>query len=117
MLASPIATASRSSLALFGTFQSSGTSSLLGLLPLVFIFGVFYLLLIRPQQTRQKKWTAVLETLKPGDRVTTSGGLRGIIISIKDDAFQIRCAPDNLRLEVVKTAVVGATTGTEEKQA
>jgi preprotein translocase subunit YajC len=102
---------------LLSVFQAGGTSGLLGLLPLVFIFGVFYLLLIRPQQTKQKKWAAVLETLKPGDKVTTSGGMRGTILSIKDDAFIVRVAPDNLKFEIVKSAVVGASTGTEEKQA
>ena len=83
----------------------SGTSWL-GLAPLVLIFVVFYFFLIRPQQVRQKKWAETLETVKNGDRVTTSGGLRGTVIAIKEDSFHLRVPPDNLRVEVVKTSVV-----------
>ena len=57
-------------------FQSpaGGMGLLGGVLPLIFIFAIFYFLLIRPQQTRQKKWQAMLGELKTGDRVVTSGG-------------------------------------------
>lgn len=93
--------------------QASSGSSLIGLLPLVFIFVIFYLLLIRPQQKRQKEWAAKLGTLKNGDRIVTSGGIKGTIIAVKDDSFQLRVPPDNLRLEVVKSAVVSVAV--EEK--
>jgi preprotein translocase subunit YajC len=52
----------------------------------------------------------MLKGLKAGDRVTTAGGIRGIILSIKDDAIVIRVAPDNLKLEVAKTAIASVTT-------
>jgi len=81
----------------------------LGFLPLVLIFGIFYMLLIRPQQVRQKKWQQMLTQLKNGDRVTTSGGLRGTIIAVKDDAFHLRVPPDNLRIEVSRNSVVSVT--------
>jgi len=77
-----------------------------GLLPLIAIFAIFYFLLIMPQQRRQKKWQAMVSGLKAGDRVTTSGGLRGTIISIKEDTVHLRVPPDNLRLEVARSAVV-----------
>jgi preprotein translocase subunit YajC len=86
----------------------------LGIAPLIFIFAIFYFLLILPQQRRQKKWQAMLETLKTGDKVTTSGGLRGIIIAIKDDALHLRVPPDNLRVEVTKASVMQVTTSEEE---
>jgi preprotein translocase subunit YajC len=63
---------------------------------LVFIFAIFYFLLIMPQQRKQKKWQAMLSALKTGDKVTTSGGLRGTIISLKEDALTLRVPPDNL---------------------
>ena len=66
---------------------------------------MFYLVLIRPQQTRQKKWQQVLTTLKAGDKVVTTGGMRGTIISVKDDSFLLRVPPDNLRMEVMKVAI------------
>jgi preprotein translocase subunit YajC len=51
----------------------------------------------------------MLSSLKPGDRVTTTGGIRGIILNIKDDAIQLRVAPDNIKLEVVKSAIASVT--------
>ena len=86
----------------------------LGIAPLIFIFGIFYFLLIMPQQRRQKKWQAMLDQLKTGDRVTTSGGLRGIIIALKDDAIHLRVPPDNLRVEVTKASVTQVSTIDEE---
>ena len=78
-------------------------------LPILLMIVVFYFLLIRPQQTRQKKWQQMLGNLKPGDRITTSGGIRGVILSIREDVIQMRIAPDNLRIEVVKSAVASVT--------
>ena len=83
--------------------------SLLTILPLLLI-PVLYLVMIRPQQKRQKQWQQMLGSIKTGDRVTTAGGIRGIILSIKDDAIIIRVAPDNLKLEVAKTAIASVTT-------
>jgi len=84
-------------------------SGLASFLPFLLIIVVFYFLLIRPQQNRQKKWQDMLGNLKPGDRVTTTGGIRGIILTIKDDAIQLRVAPDNLRIEVAKSAIASVT--------
>lgn len=80
--------------------------SWLGIAPLIFIFGIFYFLLIMPQQRKQKKWQQMLSELKTGDKVVTSGGMRGTIISIKDDYVQLRVPPDNLRIEVSRASVV-----------
>lgn len=82
------------------------------LLPLALI-PVLYLVMIRPQQKRQKQWQSMLQNIKTGDRVTTAGGIRGIILSIKDDSIVIRVAPDNLKLEVAKTAIASVTTQDE----
>jgi preprotein translocase subunit YajC len=89
----------------------------LGIAPILFIFAIFYFLLIMPQQRRQKKWQAMLDQLKTGDRVTTSGGLRGTIIALKDDSIHLRVPPDNLRVEVTKASVVQVTTADEEVKA
>jgi preprotein translocase subunit YajC len=79
-------------------------------LPFVAIIAVFYLLLIRPNQNKQKQWQQMLNDLKPGDKVTTTGGIRGVILSIKEDAIQLRVPPDNIKLEVVKSAIASVTT-------
>ena len=93
--------------------QTGGGAGLPGLvlfLPLVLlVFYMFY-----SQQRRQKKWQGMLEQLKAGDKVTTSGGLRGTIIALKDDAIHLRVPPDNLRIEVTKASVVTVTTTEED---
>ena len=80
------------------------------MLPLLLLIPLMYFVMIRPQQKRQKQWQEMLGSIKTGDRVTTSGGIRGIILSIKDDAIIIRVAPDNIKLEVAKSAIASVTT-------
>jgi preprotein translocase subunit YajC len=79
------------------------------LLPLLLI-PVLYLVMIRPQQKRQKQWQQMLSSIKAGDRVTTAGGIRGTIISIKDDAIIMKVAPDGIKMEVAKSAIASVTT-------
>ncbi len=94
--------------------QSTGSGgSAVMWLPLVLIFVIFYFLLIRPQQTRQKKWQQMLNDLKTGDRVVTQGGIVGTIVALRDTSLHLRVPPDNLRLEVSKNAVVSVM-GPEE---
>jgi preprotein translocase subunit YajC len=97
------------SLAFFAGTPGGAGGSLPMLLPLLLI-PVLYLVMIRPQQKRQKQWQEMLSSIKTGDRITTAGGIRGIIISIKDDAYVIRVAPDNIKLEVAKSAIASVTT-------
>jgi preprotein translocase subunit YajC len=86
-----------------------------GILPIIAIFAIFYLMLIVPQQRRQKKWQAMLSALKNGDKIVTTGGIRGTIISVKDDAVQLRVPPDNLRIEVARSAVTALINPEEAK--
>ena len=90
----------------------SGSMSWVGLAPLIFIFAIFYFLLIMPQQRKQKKWQQMLNELKTGDKVVTSGGRRGTIVALKDEYVHLRVPPDNLRLEVTRASVV--TVASEE---
>lgn len=92
----------------------SGGMGWLGIAPLIFIFAVFYFLLILPQQRRQKKWQAMLNSLKTGDKVVTSGGLKGTIFSMKEDAVTLRVPPDNLKVDVTRASIVSVTTTGEE---
>ncbi len=89
--------------------QTAGGGGLLPLLMILPIFLLMYLMMVRPQKKRQKQWQQMLASMKAGDRVTTAGGIRGVIYSIKDDALVIRVAPDNLRLEVAKNAIAAVT--------
>ena len=73
---------------------------------MILVFGVFYLLLIRPQQRKQKELQATIAQLKAGDRVVTTGGIVGRITEVRDTSFLIRSA-DKTILEIARTAVAG----------
>jgi len=88
-----------------------GLSLLIMFVPMI---AMIYFLLILPQQRRQKKWQAMLDQLKTGDKVTTSGGLRGTVVALKDDSIHLRVPPDNLRMEVTKASVMQVSTTEEE---
>jgi preprotein translocase subunit YajC len=95
--------------------QSPAAPALPGLLlfaPIILLIGyMFY-----AQQRRQKKWQALLSDLKTGDKVTTSGGIRGTIVALKDDYLHLRVPPDNLRMEVSRSAIVSVTTPDETEK-
>ena len=78
------------------------------LLPWVLIFGIFYFLVIRPQQKRQRlaqtEREQMLGSLKPGDKVVTAGGIFGTIVAVRDDKVQLRIAP-SVSIEVLKTSI------------
>lgn len=86
-----------------------------GLPLLILMFAAMYFLLIMPNQRKQKAWQTTLAALKTGDRVTTTGGIRGTIVSMKDEAVIVRTLPDGVKLEVVKTAIAAITTEEETK--
>jgi len=96
--------------------QAQSTGSLFGLVfPIGLMLVVAYFILILPQQKRQKKWQTMLDALKAGDKVITSGGIRGTVIALKEDALHLRVPPDNLRIEVSKASVVSVASGDEGK--
>ena len=73
-------------------------------LPLIIIFAIFYFILIRPQQQRQKKLKEMLESLKVGDKVITIGGIYGIIREIKGDVFTLEVCKD-VRINTTRSAI------------
>ncbi len=86
---------------------------LISILYLVIIFAVMYLLMIRPQQQRQKKLQQLIANLKVNDLITTAGGIYGTIVKVKEDTFIIRVA-DNVRFEILKSSVIQKRTQEEE---
>ena len=84
-------------------FQS-GLGGLAQLLPLVLIIAVFYVLLIRPQQKRQRQLQETISTLKIGDRVVTNGGIIGVITTVRDSSFLIRSADKSI-IEIARSAI------------
>lgn len=97
-------------LALALAFPAGGFGGMGGLPLLLIMFVVMYFLLIAPNQRKQKQWQTMLSQLKTGDKITTNGGIRGQIVSVKDDVLVIKTAPDNVKLEVVRSAVAAVTT-------
>ncbi len=83
-----------------------GIGAIGGIAPMILIIGVFYFLLIRPQQQRQRKLQETIATLKAGDKVITTGGVIGTITVVKDSSFLIRSAEKSI-LEIARTAVAG----------
>ena len=96
--------------------QSASPNSLLGFLPILLIFGIFYFLLFLPMQRQKKKQQAMLSSLQNGNVVLTSGGIVGTIISIgEDDTLVLRVKPDNVKLQVARSAVSNLVTGEVKK--
>src|SRR5438552_6113834 len=79
----------------------AGLVQLLG--PLVLIGIMFYFMFFRPQQVKAKQHATLLKSLKPGDKVLTSGGIVGVVVSVKEKSVSIRSA--DTKLEVLKSAV------------
>jgi preprotein translocase subunit YajC len=86
------------------------------LLPFAFIFVIFYFLLIRPQQKRQKEHQQLLSNLKTGDKVVTSSGIHGLIANVKDTTFLVKVA-DNVKIEVDKNAIASVSKSVDQPKA
>ena len=78
---------------------------LVTMMPLVFIFVIFYFLLIRPQQKKQKDHEKLVQAVKTGDQVVTSAGIHGTVSNVKDKTVIVKIA-DNVKVEFDRSAVV-----------
>jgi preprotein translocase subunit YajC len=93
----------------------SATNPIMGFLPLLVIVGIFYLLVFMPMQRQKKQQAQMLKDLQNGSVVLTTGGLVGTIVSINnDDTLILRVKPDNIKLQVARSAVSGLVA--EEKK-
>ncbi len=89
--------------------QPQQANPLMSFLPLIAIFVIFYLVMFLPMRKRQKKHQAMLQALQKGDRVITSGGIYGTVVSTDGDVITLRVA-DNVKLQVARSAVAGLAT-------
>ena len=95
--------------------QTSGSNPLMGLLLPLALVAIFYLLVFMPMQKQKRAQQQMLKTLENGSQVLTTGGIIGTIISVNpDDTLTLRVKPDNLKLQVARSAV--ASLITEEKK-
>jgi len=88
--------------------SGAGPSPFSMLLPIVGMLAIFYFLLIRPQQKRAKETQKMIEALRKGDRVVTASGIVGTIAGLRDDIIVLQIA-DNVKIEMLKSAVTGVT--------
>ena len=96
-----------------GPGGGGGSGTLLSLVPFVLIFIIFYFLLILPQQKRQKKLKAMLEALKKGDKVVTSGGIWGTVTNLGKETVTLQIA-DNAKIKVQRESIARLRTDDEE---
>jgi preprotein translocase subunit YajC len=89
---------------------------MLGLLPILLIFGIFYFLLFMPMQKQRKQQQKMLAGLQNGNTVVTSGGLVGTIVAIEsDDTLVLRVKPDNVKVQVTRASVSSLVSGEPKK--
>lgn len=81
-----------------------GMAAFQQILPLVFMFAIFYFLLIRPQQKKAKEHKALLESMKKGDNVITAGGVHGKIIAVENDLVTLEVA-NNVQIKIIKSYI------------
>lgn len=80
-------------------------NSLVGFLPILLIFAIFYFLLFLPMQRQKKQTQKMLKELQNGNVVLTSGGIVGTIVAIDDDTVVLRVKPDNVKLQVARSSI------------
>jgi preprotein translocase subunit YajC len=88
-----------------GSPAANPLGGIAGFLPIILIFGIFYFLLFLPMQRQRKNTQKMLSTLQTGSVVVTSGGIVGTIVSIEQDLLTLRVKPDNIKLQVTRSAV------------
>jgi preprotein translocase subunit YajC len=98
---------------------SAQTNPLMSFLPLVFIVAIFYFLVFMPMQKQKKQQAQMLSSLQTGTDVLTTGGIVGTIVSLTDTTLILRVKPDNIKLQVMRSAVsslVDSSKPVEEKK-
>jgi preprotein translocase subunit YajC len=98
--------------------QAPATNPALSFLPLIFIVAIFYFLVFMPMQRQKKQQAQMLANLEAGSEVVTTGGIVGTIVSLTGDTLILRVKPDNIKLQITRSAISGLVkqeTGTEKK--
>lgn len=94
--------------------QGGGLESFaLSILPLILIFGIFYLLLIRPQQKRAKEHRQMLDNIKKGDKVITTGGIYAVIESVGIETFTAKIS-ENVKVKLGKNYIISVRSASDE---
>jgi preprotein translocase subunit YajC len=94
--------------------QAPRGSMFTALLPMAAVFVIFYLLIIMPQRKKQKKHMDMVNNLKPGDRIITTGGIFGTVMGVQPDRIELKVSA-NVKIDITKSAV-GAILGAERTE-
>jgi preprotein translocase subunit YajC len=94
-----------------GGAPEGGAAGFASFIPLILMFVIFYFLLIRPQQKRNKEHRGMIANLKKGDRIVTSGGIHGVITGMDETTLTVEIA-DKVRVKVNRSNVAGITHST-----
>ncbi|NIM89931.1 MAG: preprotein translocase subunit YajC [Candidatus Aminicenantes bacterium] len=86
-----------------------GPSLFGAMIPFILVFVIFYLLIIRPSRAKQKKHQEMVEQLKPGNKIITSGGIHGTVMGVQKDRIELKIA-SNVKIEISKNAVAAILT-------
>lgn len=101
--------------------QAAGTTGAAGgiisFVPIILIFAIMYLLMIRPQQKKVKQHRAMVDAVRRGDQIVTSGGLIGKVTKVSDAEVEVELAPSNVKVRVVKSTISQVVSKTEPAEA
>ncbi len=93
---------------------AGGAGALIGnFLPLILIFGIMYMLLIRPQQKKMRDMKAMVEALRRGDQVLTSGGILGKVTKVAEDGIIEVEIADGVKVKIIKSTITQVMSKTE----
>jgi len=93
---------------------SPGGSLFTGIIPIVLMIAIFYFLVFMPMRKQQAKQKEMVKALQNGQTVLTSGGIIGTIIAVNDDTLILRIKPDNLKIQVARSAVTSVVAADDQ---
>jgi preprotein translocase subunit YajC len=96
---------------------AGGAGGLISFVPIILIFAIMYFLMIRPQQKKVKEHRAMVEALRRGDQVVTSGGLIGKVTKVAEGEIEVELAPSNVKVRVVRSTITQVVSKTEPAEA
>jgi preprotein translocase subunit YajC len=97
-----------------GGAASPGGSFATGLIPIVLMIAIFYFLVFMPMRRQQSKQKEMIKALQNGQTVLTSGGIIGTIVAVNDDTLILRIKPDNLKIQVARSAVTSVVAADDQ---
>lgn len=87
-------------------------ANIVSLMPLFLIFIIFYFLIFRPQQLKQREHQKMVSTLEKGDKVVTAGGIHGLVVGLKEKTIYVKIA-DNVKIEVNRSGIQSVEKGVQ----